>query len=134
MNSEPELFNAYDENEKIIYHTNVMLSIGEKFAVICAESIVDEKRRNSVINRLKNSKKDVIEISFDQMRSFCANILEVRNVENEKCLIMSDTAKNSFTDEQKHILESYCKIISSPLNTIEQVGGGSARCMIAEIF
>ena len=134
MNSEPELFNAYDEHGKIIYHTNVMLSIGERFAVICAESITDEKRRASVINRLKNSKKEIIEISFVQMRSFCANILEVRNSENENCLIMSETAKKAFTDEQKEILEHHCKIISSPLNNIEQVGGGSARCMIAEIF
>lgn len=134
MNLEPELFNAYDENEKIIYHTNVMLSIGKSVAVICAESIVDEKRRTCVINRLKNYKKEVVEITFEQMRCFCANILEVCNSENENCLIMSETAKNNFTQNQKEILERYCKIISAPLDTIEQTGGGSARCMIAEIF
>ena len=134
MNFEPELFNACDENDKIIYHTNVMLSIGKNIAVICAESIIDEKRRTSIINRLKSTKKEVIEISFEQMRCFCANILEVRNSEDESCLIMSESARNSFTKEQKEILERHCKIISSPLNTIEQTGGGSARCMIAEIF
>lgn len=134
MNFEPEIFNAYDENGQLIYHTNVMLSIGEDFAIICAESIVDEKRRASVINRLKNSKKEVIEISYEQMKSFCANVIEVCNSENKNCLIMSETAKAAFTDQQKETLERYCEIISSPLNIIEETGGGSARCMIAEIF
>ena len=134
MNSEPEIFNAYDEDGKNIYHTNVMLSIGEKFAVICAESITDMKRQESIINRLKNSNKDVVEISFEQMKKFCANIIEVRNIENENILIMSESAKLGFTKEQIDILEKHCKIVSSPLASIEQVGGGSARCMIAEIF
>lgn len=134
MNYEPELFNAYDENENIIYHTNVMLSIGEQFAVICAESIIDDKRRASIINSLKKTRKDIIEISFDQMKNFCANILEVSNSENKNCLIMSEAAEKAFTDEQKEILESHCKLISVPLPVIEETGGGSARCMIAEIF
>ena len=134
MNFEPQLFNAYDENENIIYHTNVMLSIGEKFAVICSESIIDENRRDNVINSLQNFKKEVIQISFEQMRSFCANILEVRNSENEHYLIMSEKAKQAFTDYQIKILERHCKLVSSPLNIIEETGGGSARCMIAEIF
>ena len=134
MNFEPQLFNAYDENEKIIYHTNIMLSIGEKHAIICAESIFDQNRRAQVINSLKVSKKEIIEISFEQMRSFCANILEVFNVDNEPCLIMSETAKKSYTYEQRKKLEKYCKLISTPLNIIEETGGESARCMIAEIF
>lgn len=134
MNFEPELFYAYDENGQLIYHTNVMLSIGGDFAIICAESITEEKRRDSVINRLKSSKKEVIEISYDQMKSFCANVIEVCNSENENCLIMSQTAKTAFTDQQIKTLEHYCKIISSPLSIIEETGGGSARCMIAEIF
>ncbi len=134
MNFEPELFNAFDENEQLIYHTNVMLSIGEDFAIICAESITDEKRRDSVIHRLKGSKKEVIEISYDQMKSFCANVIEVCNSENENCLIMSQTAKATFTNQQIRTLEQYCKIISSPVSIIEETGGGSARCMIAEIF
>ena len=134
MNSEPEIFNAYDEEGRNIYHTNVMLSIGEKYAVICAESITDETRRDYIINKLKMSKKDVIEISFEQMKNFCANIIEVRNSEDKKFLIMSETAKNAFKHEQIDILQQHCEIISSPLSTIEQTGGGSARCMIAEIF
>ena len=134
LNLEPEIFNAYDKEGRNIYHTNVMLSIGERYAVICAESITDESRRKSIINRLKSSKRNVIEISFEQMDNFCANIIEVRNSDNENFLIMSESAKNAFTDEQKEILRRDCKIISSPLASIEEVGGGSARCMIAEIF
>ena len=134
MNFEPELFNAYDEKGQLIYHTNVMLSIGGDFAIICAESITDDKRRDSVIHRLKNSKKEVIEISYEQMKIFCANVIEVCNSENENCLIMSETAKAAFTNQQIETLEHYCKIISSPLSIIEETGGGSARCMIAEIF
>ena len=134
MNSEPEIFNSYDDKGRNIYHTNVMLSIGEKYAVICAESITDENRKANIINRLKNANKDVLEISFEQMKKFCANIIEVRNSDNQNLLIMSETAKDAFTDEQKKVLEKHCKIISSPLTTIEKTGGGSARCMIAEIF
>lgn len=134
MNFEPELFNAYDDNENIIYHTNVMMSIGEQFVVICAESIKDDKRRASIIDSLKETKKDVIEISFDQMKHFCANILEVQNSVNENCLIMSEAAEKAFTDNQKEILKQHCKIISVPLPVIEETGGGSARCMIAEIY
>ena len=134
MNSEPEIFNAYDQDGRDIYHTNVMLSIGEMFAVICAESITDHKRRDSVINRLKNSNKEVVEISFEQMKNFCANVIEVRTTQNKHILIMSETAEKAFSSDQINILKSKCKIVSSPLATIEHVGGGSARCMIAEIF
>ena len=134
MNFRPVFFDAFDENNNLIYHTNVMLSIGEKHAVINSNSIVDDKQRTNVINSIKNAKKEIIEISLEQMKSFCANILEVRNSENENCLIMSEKAKKAFTYEQRKILESYCKVFSSPLNTIEHIGGGSARCMIAEIF
>lgn len=134
MNFKPLIFNAYDQNKKIIYHTNVMLSIGEKFAVICAESIIDDKSRNTVLNSLKNSKKEVIEISFEQMNNFCANILELRDSGNKRYLVMSDVARKSFTDKQTEILERYCKIVSAPLPIIEETGGGSARCMIAQLF
>lgn len=134
MNFEPEIFNAYDKVNRNIYHTNIMLSIGQKHAVICAESITDEGRRVQIINRLKGSNRDVIEISYEQMQNFCANIIEVRNSENKSFLIMSEKAEKSFTEEQKDILERNCKIISTPLTSIEQAGGGSARCMIAEIF
>ena len=134
MNFEPQLFNAYDENMEKIYHTNVMLSIGEKYAVICAESIIDNKRKTKVIETLEGAEKEVLDISFKQMSSFCANILEVRNSDNEHCLIMSEKARKAFKSEQIKKLERHCKIISSPLNIVEETGGGSSRCMIAEIF
>ena len=134
MNFEPVLFNSFDENKNPIYHTNVMLSIGEKFAVICAESISDEKERKFVLDSLHQSKKEIIEITMDQMNHFCANVIEVDNMDHESCLIMSESAENAFTADQKNLIKQYSKIISSPLQTIEKAGGGSARCMIAEIF
>ena len=134
MNFKPMLFNSLDENNHPIYHTNVMLSIGEHMAVVCAESIRDEKEREQVINSLREAGKEIIEISFEQMKHFCANVIEVYNLNNENCLIMSDAAKNAFTPEQTDSIKKHCKIVSSALPTIERVGGGSARCMVAEIF
>ena len=134
MNFEPVLFNSFDENNNPIYHTNVMLSIGEKLAIICADSITDEEERKRVINSLLKTKKEIIEISMDQMNHFCANVIEVDTMENESCLIMSESAENAFTTDQKNVIMQHCKIISSSLQNIEQAGGGSARCMIAEIF
>lgn len=134
MSFEPVFFNSFDDSHNPIYHTNVMLSIGEKMAVVCAESIINEKERKNVIDSLLETRKEVIEVSIEQMKHFCANIIEIRNFDNQNCLIMSDTAKRAFTKRQKEILEQHCILVSSPLQTIEQVGGGSARCMIAEIF
>ncbi len=134
MNFKPLLFNSFDENNKPIYHTNVMLSIGENFAVVCAESISDKNERKSVLDSLHQSKKEIIEISMDQMNHFGANVLEVNSIDNESCLIMSESAENTFTTDQKNVIKRYSKIVSSPLQTIEQAGGGSARCMLAEIF
>ncbi|HUI33230.1 MAG: arginine deiminase-related protein [Dysgonamonadaceae bacterium] len=134
MSFEPVLFSAFDENHNPIYHTNVMLSVGENLAVICTESITDEKERTHVINSLRETKKEIVEISLNQMKHFCANVLEVYSLDNENRLIMSEAAKNAFTSDQKDVIKRHCKIISSPLQTIEQVGGGSARCMVAEIF
>lgn len=134
MNFKPLLFNSFDENNKPIYHTNVMLSIGENFAVVCAESISDENERKSVLDSLHQSKKEIIEISMEQMNHFGANVLEVNNIDNESCLIMSESAENTFTTDQKNVIKRYSKIVSSPLQSIEQAGGGSARCMLAEIF
>lgn len=134
MSFKPVLFNSFDENSNPIYHTNVMLSIGESLAIICAESITDEEERKSVIDSLLKTKKEVVEISLNQMKHFCANVLEVYSLDHENCLIMSEAARSAFTSDQKDVIKRHCKIISSPLQTIEQVGGGSARCMIAEIF
>ena len=134
MNFKSILFDAVDQNKHPIYHSNVMLSIGEKVAVICIESITDNNQRSIVLNSLKDTQKEILEISLEQMKHFCGNVIEVFNLENEKCLIMSDDAKQSFTTQQKNILKKHCKLVSSPLQIIEHTGGGSARCMIAEIF
>ena len=134
MNFKSVLFDAVDENKNPIYHTNVMLSIGENFAVICAEAITDYEEREKLINSLREARKEIIEISMEQMKHFCGNILEVFNRENEKCLIMSDAAKQAFTNDQINTLKQHCKLVSAPLQIIEHTGGGSARCMIAEIF
>lgn len=134
MKFKPVFFDAVDENGNSIYHTNVMMSIGEKVAVICSEAISEKSKREIVLKSLIETKKEIVEISFNQMNHFCANILEVRNSKNSRCLIMSQTSCESFTESQKEVLNKYSKIISAPLQTIESIGGGSARCMIAEIF
>ena len=117
-----------------IYHTNVMLSLGEKLAFICLDSIKDDKSSRDLLKFIEINDREVIEISIDQMNQFCGNVLEVSNINNESLIIMSKTAFNAFTKEQKSKINNIAKIIKIPLSTIEKYGGGSARCMIAEIF
>ncbi|WP_423149275.1 citrulline utilization hydrolase CtlX [Rubrolithibacter danxiaensis] len=126
-------FNSTDKSGKAIYHTNVMMCIGNKFAVICLETILDEAEKANIISSLKNTGKEIIEITEEQMNSFAGNMLELKNTHGESLLIMSEQALNSLRDDQISILKKHAKIISSSLNTIETNGGGSARCMIAEI-
>jgi len=128
------IFNAFDQDGKQIYHTNVMMSIAEKFVVACLDSITDINEREEFIGLVEESDKDLIEISLEQMSLFAGNMLELKNSKGEAMLVMSDTAKKSLTKEQLEKFKSYCKILSPNLTTIENNGGGSARCMIAEIF
>lgn len=130
----PVFFEAIDINDNPIYHTNVMLSIGSKTAVICSQSIKDIAQREHVWRNLIFTNKEIVDITFYQMNQFCANVIEVKNRDDISCLIMSESARKAFTSEQLASLQKHCKIISSPLDCIEQVGGGSARCMIAELF
>ena len=117
-----------------IYHTNVMLSIGEQFAVICADCIPDPAQRKTVVENLENSHQ-VIQISMNQMeRHFCGNILQLRDSKREPLTVMSQSAYDGFTPEQRKDLERFGRLVPIPLETIETVGGGSARCMIAEVF
>lgn len=117
-----------------IYHTNVVMSIGEQFAVLCADCIPDEAQRKEVVETLDNS-HDLILISQDQMEQhFCGNILQLRNKQKESLIVMSQNAYNGFTPEQRARMERYGRLVPIPLETIETVGGGSARCMIAEVF
>ncbi|MEO6849584.1 MAG: arginine deiminase-related protein, partial [Mucilaginibacter sp.] len=126
-------FHAFDEHEQAIYHTNVLMCIGSKFAVICVDSITDDSEKNSVTAILKLSHKDIIDISFAQMNQFAGNMLEIKNKAGESLIVMSQSAYLSLTSQQKDKLGKYGKLVYADINTIEQNGGGSARCMIAEV-
>lgn len=130
----PILFDAADANGTQIYHTNVLMNIGSEIAVVCMESITDPEERSKVRESLENTGKTIVEITFDQMGHYAGNMLEVHNKKGEPCLIMSQTAFNSLSDEQIEFLKSRMTLISPALDCIEENGGGSARCMIAEIF
>lgn len=117
-----------------IYHTNVMMCIGATIAVICLDCIDDKKERKQVLQQLKNSKKTIVNISETQMQQFAGNMLELKGKNNTNLLVMSKAAHNSLTKAQIEVIEQYCKIISSSLEIIETCGGGSARCMMAEVF
>jgi hypothetical protein len=128
------LFNTKSTKGTPIYHTNVMMSIGDKFAVICLDCIHDKAEKKQVQTSLEAS-FDVIEISMDQMENFfCGNILQVNSAGETPLIVMSNSAFKGFTKEQIERLETHGKILSMDLTTIESVGGGSARCMMAEIF
>jgi hypothetical protein len=127
-------FQTVGEERLPIYHTNVMMCVADKFVVICLDCIDNELERNRVIETIKNSGKEIIEISEAQMQQFAGNMLQVQNKDGEKFLVMSETAYKSLSTEQVSAIEKYCEIIYSDLNTIEVNGGGSARCMLAEVF
>lgn len=127
-------FKAFGENLKTpIYHTNVMMAVGEKFAVICMESIKDPVERNNLFYHFRNIGKEIVEISFEQMNSFAGNCLELENKKGERFLVMSQRANDSLNNHQRELLAPYVKVISTSVNTIERFGGGSVRCMLAEI-
>ncbi len=133
----PVVFNSYQTvngERKAIYHTNVMMCIGETFAVICLSSIDDKKERKQVIKHLKEDGKTIIDITEKQVNNFAGNMLQVKGANNERYLIMSQAAYDALTESQIKTLKSHTKILSSSLNTIETCGGGSARCMMAEVF
>lgn len=126
-------FQAVDQNNFPIYHTNVMMCIGEKFAVVCLESIKSTEDKITVLESFKATKKTVIDISFDQMNHFAGNMLEVQNKDGESLLVMSEQALKALHGTQITALSEFSKIVTAPIYTIEQNGGGSARCMLAEV-
>ncbi|WP_370477970.1 citrulline utilization hydrolase CtlX [Tamlana flava] len=133
----PVIFTAYQTingKRKPIYHTNVMMCVAETFAVICLSSIDGKKERKNVIKHLKESDKEIIDITEDQVKQFAGNMLQVKGSNNERYLVMSQAAFDSLTKTQIQNLEKHNKILSSSLDTIEACGGGSARCMMAEVF
>ena len=134
---EPVVFHSYQtaNNERLpIYHTNVMMCVADQFVVICLDCIDDETERVKVVNAIVNSGKEIIEISESQMQRFAGNMLQLQNPEGKKFLVMSLSAYQSLTPEQISNIEKYSEIIYSDLETIETNGGGSARCMLAEVF
>lgn len=133
----PVVFHSYQNagGERLpIYHTNVMMCVADKFVVICLDCIDDELEREKVQEVIKSTGKEIIEISEDQLQQFAGNMLQVQNEAGEKFLVMSESAYRSLTAQQISAIEKYCEIIYSDLNTIETNGGGSARCMLAEVF
>ncbi|MCF8322288.1 MAG: amidinotransferase [Flavobacterium sp.] len=129
-----EAFQTVNKERKLIYHTNVMMCIGETFAVICADCIDDKKERKMVLESLRADKKEIILITEAQVENFAGNMLELKGSDDKKYLIMSTSAHQSLTQKQLSQLEAHVAILSSSLDTIEACGGGSARCMMAEIF
>ena len=130
----PVLFKAVGADGTEIYHTNVMMHVGTDVAVVCLEAIQDEAQRAEVKESIEGTGKTIVEITFDQMNHFAGNMLELHNKDGQPCLVMSLAAYNSLTREQVEFLESKMTLITPDLECIEQNGGGSARCMIAEIF
>ena len=127
-------FQTVDGKRLPIYHTNVMMTLGEGFAVICLDSIDDKTDRKNVISHLKENGKEIIDITEAQMHQFAGNMLEVKGLNDKRILVMSKAAHDSLTPSQITKIEKYCEILSSDLSTIETCGGGSARCMMAEVF
>ena len=129
-----EAFQTVNGERKLIYHTNVIMCLGETFAVICADCIDDKKERKMVLDNLKEDGKEVILITEEQVNNFAGNMLEVKGANDKRYVVMSTSAHQSLTPKQIAQLEKHAEILSSSLDTIEACGGGSARCMMAEIF
>jgi len=126
-------FEAVDREGVPIYHTNVMMNIGENFAVVCLESIVHDQQRDAVVRSLESTGHEIIEISIEQMLSMAGNMLEVMSTSGERLMAMSAQAKRSLSDEQVRAIEKHARIVSAPIDNIETSAGGSVRCMLAEI-
>lgn len=137
MEYTPVIFSAYqdvDGKRKPIYHTNVMMCVADEFAVICLDCIDDKKECNNVKRHLKDDGKEIIEITQAQIHEFAGNMLQLKGANDKKYLVMSTTAHKSLTREQIRRIEKHCEILSSDISTIETCGGGSVRCMMAEVF
>lgn len=130
----PIVFNAVDANGQAIYHTNVMMCVADKYVVICMDSIPNLTEKEKVEKSITDAGKSIIKIGFNQMNQFAGNMLQVQNNKGNNLLVMSSQAYHSLTDEQKKELLRFNPILHSSLMAIETNGGGSARCMMAEVF
>lgn len=133
LNYQPEVFTARDGSGRDIYHTNVMMCVGDRFVVVCLDSLPVPAERLHLEATIRATGKTLIPITLDQMHHFAGNMLQVENARGGKLLVMSSQAYGSLTAEQITQLQSFNPILHSPLTTIETNGGGSARCMLAEI-
>ena len=127
-------FQSVNGQRQPIYHTNVMMSIGLDFAVVCLDSVDETKDRNVLIHSLETTGKTIIELTEEQIHQFAGNVLELQSNNGDRLLAMSTSAFDALTDSQKSALSSKLTMVHSPLTTIERLGGGSARCMMAELF
>ncbi|MCY7329431.1 MAG: amidinotransferase [Saprospiraceae bacterium] len=128
------VFHATDGNGQDIYHTNVMMALGETFVVICLSTIRAAAERQLLEQKFKTTGKEIVDITLAQMNAFAGNMLQVRNTAGQTLLVMSSTAYQALTPEQISTLERHTQLLHSPIPTIETYGGGSARCMMAEVF
>lgn len=126
-------FDAVDANDVPVYHTNVVMSIGTKLAAICLDAIHNEQERKTVETELQQSERSILVLTLEQMGSFCGNMLELRSVDGTAIFAMSETCLHALSDPQRAMLQGLGKIVASDIPTIERVGGGSVRCMIAEL-
>lgn len=131
---QPVYFYAYDAAGKEIYHTNVMMCVGEDFAIVCLDSITAEAERKRVVEALGSSGHEIIDITYAQMNQFAGNMLQLQTTGNKNVLALSASAYNSLDAAQKKNIEKYVTLLPMAIPTIETIGGGSVRCMIAEIF
>jgi hypothetical protein len=134
MGYEPVVFHALDGHGKAIYHTNVMMGLGTHFAVVCLESVPHEAERAALLAKLQATGKEVVDISLEQVGEFAGNVIELEDARGERLLVMSSRAYAAFTPGQRAAIERSARMVHAPIPTIEQAGGGSARCMIAEVF
>ena len=134
MGYEPVFFHAVDFGGKPVYHTNVIMSVGKGFAVVCTQAIQTADERERVVKKLAGTGKAVLEISMDKMYDMCGNVLQTLNTQGEKLVVMSERAQKAFGADQLKVIERNGLIVPVKIDTIETVGGGSARCMMAEIF
>ncbi len=133
MGYEVVAFDAVDSEGVPIYHTNVLMNIGEELAVICDEAIPREEQREAVLARLRDTGHDVISLSYEQLNAFAGNMLELRNADGERVIAMSEQAYQSLSEAQRERFAANGRIVSAPIDNIEQSAGGSVRCMLAEV-
>jgi hypothetical protein len=126
-------FDAVDRDGAPIYHTNVLMNVGEKLAVVCDESIVREEQRQAVLERLESTGHTVMRLDFDQLDAFAGNMLELRGSDGERIVAMSQQAFDSLREDQVELLERNGRIVTAAIDAIESSAGGSVRCMLAEV-